>query len=73
MLVSSGALSRLTGPGLALMGDAGLALDGVMGPLEWSDIWPTIYSKHATLSPRSYTPTAPFKLKQTEKQPFPNM
>ena len=55
------------------MGDAGLALDGVMGPLEWSDIWATIYSKHATLSPRSYTPPAPFKLKQTEKQPFPNM
>ena len=39
------------------MGDAGLALDGVMGPLEWSDIWATIYSKHATLLPRSYTPT----------------
>ena len=55
------------------MGDAGLALDGVMGPLEWSDIWATIYSKHATLSPRSEHTDRPFKLFANNKQPFLNL
>ena len=68
MLVSSRA--RLTGPGFARMGDAGLALDGVMGPLEWSDIWATIYSKHATLSPRCYTPPLSQPLRKQTNNPF---